>query len=124
MLYFENRQLKKEIKTLDRDLDYHKRERESAERKVNELERNITAQKDSYSKLEKQRDKYKKLVRQQTGADLLVNALIELGVVPKPEPEYDAYARQNALLQQLGGQQSAYGQAQQAGLANIFGGTL
>lgn len=70
--------------------------------------------------------KTKKLVRDQTGADLLVNALRELGVIPKPEKNYDAYAEQNRLMSQarsMGQQQgSALGQALggQAGFGGLF----
>ncbi len=124
MFYFENRQLKKEIKTLDRDLDYEKRERQSAERKTREAETKITNLTHKLETAEKSRAKFKKLVREQTGADLLVNALIQLGVVPKPEENYDAFARQNALLGQLGQQQN-YGLSaadRQGGLADLLGG--
>lgn len=61
--------------------------------------------------------KTKKLVREQTGADLLVNALIELGVVPKPTPEYDSFAQQAALQQQLG----SMAQSNYRGLSGLAG---
>lgn len=64
--------------------------------------------------------KTKKLVREQTGADLLVNALIELGVVPKPTPEYDSFARQAALQQQLGSSRSM-AQSNYRGLSGLAG---
>lgn len=70
--------------------------------------------------------KTKKLVREQTGADLLVNALRELGVIPKPE-KYNAYTEQDRLMSQaraMGQQQgSALGQALgggQAGFGGLF----
>jgi len=118
--YLEMRQLRKDVKELGRSNDYEKRERESAEHKLRTVERElktITTERDNAIKA---RDKYKDKLREQTGADLLVNALRELGVLPKPE-KYNAFDEQTRLLSQyrgLGGFQ------QQSGLANALTGGL
>jgi small-conductance mechanosensitive channel len=71
-------------------------------------------------------------IREQTGADLLVNALRELGVVPKPAPKYDAFAEQARLHQllykdnrDLGNQRAGQSaQAHRTGLSDVLGGAV
>lgn len=122
--YFELRQLRKDVQALDRDNDYQKRERETADRKVREAERRIDKLTGEKAALEKAKENLSKKVREQTGADLLVNALRELGVLPKPE-KYDAFAEQARLQQQFRGtQQAQYGQAQDSGLGSLLGGGI
>lgn len=124
--YIELRQLRKDVKQLDRDNDYQKEARETAERKLREAERRIEKLTREKETVEKSRAKFKALVREQTGADLLVNALIQLGVVPKPEKNYDAFAQQNALLNQLGQQPNhgLHAAQRNAGLGDAFGGLI
>jgi hypothetical protein len=62
--------------------------------------------------------KTKALVREQSGADLLVNALRELGVVPKAPGKHDCF-REDARLQ---AQAQAMGQQQGNAFARQLGG--
>jgi hypothetical protein len=74
-------------------------------------------------KLRAELTKTKKLVREQSGADLLVNALRELGVVPKAPGKHDCF-REDTRLQaqaQAMGQQQGQSLSQAMGLGNILG---
>ncbi len=120
--YLENRRLKAALETADIKVLDAKEERNEAKEKSLELQRDFHNLKTAHSDAVTQLEKTKKLVREQTGADLLVNALRELGVVPKPA-KYDSFAEQARLQGQLGGlgglQQQ---QARQLGQASQFGG--
>ena len=89
-------------------------------------------QAEEIAKLKRELKQAGETIREQTGADLLVNALRELGVLPKPE-KYDAFAEQQRLLAQMqAGQVTPVqsmselraAQAQGSQLANILGGGL
>ena len=124
--YFELRQLRKDVKTLERDVRIAVDYREQAERKIIKLERELKDMTSARDKLETSNTKLKKVVRDQTGADLLVNALISLGVVPKPTEDYDPFARQKNLLdqQRLAGHYTVQGSPQGQALQSLLGGAV
>lgn len=122
--YFENRELKGTIAQLDLEMgdkadEVRKLHRESVKR-----DNQLSEQYKKVQKLQTELDKTKKLVREQTGADLLVNALMELGVVPRKASVPDAYAEQDRLRQQMAAMQNSYEYSrgnQQSGLAGLGG---
>jgi hypothetical protein len=108
--FFENRRLRRDLRTADKvhmdQLDEISGLKKDISRLVaenNEQQRILKGVKSDLTKVRKQ-------VRDQTGADLLVNALRELGVVPKPNNHTDHF-KEGARLQQLAQQQhNALGQ--------------
>lgn len=109
--FFENRRLRKDLSTADAvhmvqldDLAKLRKEVALHETRYKELSDTLSS---TRSKLTKTR----KLVRAQTGADLLVNALRELGVVPKPDNHTDRF-KEAARLQT---QANAMAQGQHGG---------
>jgi len=52
---------------------------------------------ESAREIKKERDKLKTMVREQTEADLLINALKGSGIIPKPK-EYNALAESQRLM--------------------------
>ena len=128
MFFLEKRVLKKEIESLDKKLEAAIYDRNSADKrsagyatKINAMSIELTNANDALAKTAK-------LVRDQTGADLLVNALKELGVIPLAEKEPDHFAESVRLNNQAAAMraqsdqnnQSAY--YSQSSLGNIFGG--
>ncbi len=74
-----------------------------------------------------ERDKLKTLVREQTEADLLVNALRGLGIIPKPI-EYDAFSEQRRPLAQqqatINMNTGLYGYGGLSGFGSFLGGVF
>ena len=133
--YLELRQLRKDVKQLDRDNSFERSRREEAESKqrkaeqtVREKDREIEKLNKRITKLEGDNKKQAEVIRDQTGADLLVNALRELGVVPKPEKAPDPYAEQVRLMEQMraAAPPGYQGQAQHvgSGLSSLLGGAI
>jgi hypothetical protein len=130
MFYFENRELKQEVKRQDKEIKVLTSDVAIARDKTEKLEyaaRTAKREKETtdkeFKKAKADLVKVKALLRQQTGADLLVNALTELGVIPKPEKAPDAFARQSELLQQMGNaRQSSFTQGQFNPQGSVFSG--
>ena len=121
--FFELRRLRRDLRIAD-DQIFHKdeyisklkSERDKARNEIEDIKRTLSSERSKVTKLRKQ-------VRDQTGADLLVNALRELGVIPKPE-KYDSFAEANRLQNIANQQARALGQQQGTGLANMLGGAI
>jgi hypothetical protein len=103
--YFENRELKAEIVQADIDIDELKSKlKDKIDKNVSLAsslqlsEEKLETSKGLVTKKNKEIEKINKLVRDQTGADLLVNALTELGVIPKEDKRNDSFAEQDRLL--------------------------
>jgi len=127
MEWFESRELKKEIVSLDEKIDQSKRELVSAQVAKNDSDVKIESLKSELAKVKKEAAKTAKLVREQTGADLLVNALRELGVIP-PEKEgkkVDHFSQADILNRQMAAAQSQSSQfggyGQRSSLGNLIG---
>ena len=84
----------------------------------------MTANEKEISSLKKDRDKYKVLTREQTEADILLNALKAVGII-KPEKKEDYFRRQDQLMNRLRQSQRPLSQALYgSGLSNLLGGHL
>lgn len=126
--YFELRQLRKDNRSLARDIEYADDARKKAERELRDLKFEHDKLTAKLKKQETANTKLRDTIREQTAADLLVNALIGLGVVPKPTQNYDPFEEQKRLA----GQQQLAGMVKpvrgnpalsgQNALGNIFGG--
>lgn len=129
MLYFENRKLKKDLLEADRRIEILEMRKADLERDIRKQEmKRADARKDAerekkkVAKLEKELAEKDAIIREQTAADLLVNALQALGVVPpKKESAPDAasyFDQQNRLMQQManaGRQQGSVGDSRNLG---------
>jgi len=106
MFFTENRKLKREVNVIS---DENNSLRERIDDKISEIAvlskthvkmagelKALTAE---ATKIEGERDELKKMVREQTEADLLINALKGLGIIKKPA-KYDAFERQASLQAQ------------------------
>ena len=82
-----NRELQKKINELKSDVEFEKSEVKRRDEKIKSLQKQVL--------------EASKMVREQTGADLLVNALRELGVVPKPDYPLDSFKEQQRLNDQM-----------------------
>ncbi len=108
MLIFENRKLKKKLmRSMERE-DKTMAANSELRQKLKEANDFADHQQDRIKRLdgriadlEKQVLEASKMIREQTGADLLVNALRELGVVPKPSKEYNPFKEQQRLNDQM-----------------------
>jgi len=67
--------------------------------KLSELNSEFKEIKEPALKIEKERNELRKMVREQTEADLLINALKAVGVISVPKPT-DYFTQQNRLLAQ------------------------
>jgi len=67
--------------------------------KLSELNSEFKEIKEPALKIEKERNELRKMVREQTEADLLINALKAVGVISIPKPT-DYFTQQNRLLAQ------------------------
>ena len=99
--YFENRELRNALDQADLDSEVAKGILQDAIAKRREAEIEVNALTQEVNRLVKKLDKANEKIRDQTGADLLVNALRELGVVPKPEKHNDSFAEEARLRAQL-----------------------
>ncbi len=108
MLIFENRKLKKKLmRSMERE-DETMAANSELRQKLKEANDFADHQQDRIKRLdgriadlEKQVLEASKMIREQTGADLLVNALRELGVVPKPDYPLDSFKEQQRLNDQM-----------------------
>lgn len=128
--YRENRRLVRDIQAADYQVMTQLDEISKLKLDVKRAEEITEARKADLTKVRAELTKTKKLVREQTGADLLVNALRELGVVP-PAGVKDRFTEDIRLRNQMAAAQQqglwlgdARGQslpAQSSGLNGIFG---
>jgi hypothetical protein len=125
MSYFDNRQLKKEIIALDeslvslsRKIEIERDAKVKAEISARKLVADLEKVKSELDAAKRKILKLKETVREQTGADLLVNALRELGVIPKSKESPDGFIEQDRLLNQLNQQR---GNAMQSGFPQSLG---
>ena len=105
--FFELRRLRRDLRIADSTHMQQLDQISQLERRVTELEGDLTVAKKATSIERGKVTKLRKQVRDQTGADLLVNALRELGVIPKPTKDYDAHAEAGCLQGQLNAQNRA-----------------
>ena len=126
--FMEIRELTKEVKRLDHEVDRHKREAQDADTKRRKHAQEAESLRRKLESSEKEVKKLKAIVRRQSGADLLVNALEALGVIPPPQPDPKldpAFQRQDAILQQMRNAGVSSGmQGQQSMLNNLLGGAI
>lgn len=110
MFYFENRQLKKEIERLEGEITEANEYAREKEHIINEQLNHVEKLKAKNDEIRMEREKaYARIselngiVRDQTGADLLVNALKELGVIPaiKDEPQPNPFSEAERLQKQM-----------------------
>ena len=119
--YFELRRLRRDLRIADNVSMGYLDQIGELKKEVADKQATIDKQLGNLKSVRADLRKAREQIREQTGADLLVNALRELGVVPKPG-KYDAF-KEADRLQSLANQQSrALGQYQGAGLANQLGG--
>jgi len=116
------RELKEALEKADETIDSKNIALEKSIKRANKAENKCTDLGRERDKLKTELNKTKKLVREQTGADLLVNALTELGVVPRPEKAPDPYQEQTRLRDQMAAMQNSQPQHRHDGLANMLGG--
>lgn len=113
---FFNKDLKQEIKRLQAEVDLWKadadqaqgysdelrQERDRLKLSLDGLQNKISEQKETISSLEKKIKKKDKLIREQTKADLLLNALQAVGIIPEEkEKEVDHFAEERRLMGKL-----------------------
>ncbi len=101
MLIFEVRRLKKQLNEAWDKQDTLLEANRELQIKINELKSDVKRRDEKIAGLEKQVLEASKMIREQTGADLLVNALRELGVVPKPDYPLDSFKEQQRLNDQM-----------------------
>ena len=119
-------ELKAELKETEQALsNYREIERKDIQ-EIKHYKKKIKEYDLVFTEIEKERDELKTMVREQTEADLLVNALKAVGVI-KEEKKVDYFDQRNqlnALSQQAAamntGRPSSFAGA--AGLGNLFGG--
>jgi septal ring factor EnvC (AmiA/AmiB activator) len=105
MFSAEKIRLKKENDKLYMEIINLKDEIIDLKNKLNKAEADIVTIKNNSKKIESERNKLRNMVREQTEADLLINALKSVGII-KTEKDQDFHARANQLQQM---QQSALG---------------
>ena len=124
--FFENRRLRRDLRIADQQI--FQKEKYIAELKSDrdKARNTIDKQTENLSRKNAEIRKLRKQIRDQTGADLLVNALRELGVIPKPTKNYDSFAEANRLQAIANQQNRALGQANAANQlgGGMFGGVL
>lgn len=118
--FFELRRLRRDLRTADAVHLKQTDEISDLKRELSTRQSTIDAQVTNLKKVRADLTKTRKKIRDQTGADLLVNALRELGVMPKPE-KYDAFGEANRLQEMANQQNRALGQQSQQGLSNLLG---
>lgn len=117
MLFFENRRLKKEIEKLYTNLAKSQQECRNKQNEIDRLKAVNTL-------ISKDLNELKSMVRDQTKADILINALKAIGAIPTEE-KIDFEKRQRDLQNQLGRTHSLDMRAQQyaqQGLADWLSG--
>ena len=129
MLFFENRQLKKEIIMLDKKFLQQREEFNKCDKNRREHATELTQVKEELKKYRNQLEKISSKLREQTGADLLVNALKELGIIPLSEKEPDHFKEATRLQNQMSAMQNQQSQlqgqrGQSSNLGGLFGGTF
>ena len=127
MFYFANRQLKQELRTMDELLTTKEmaienaiRDRNKAQSEIAEVTTKSLMVKEQLAQANKEIKDLKKLIREQTGADLLVNALRELGVVPKSEKSPDSFNEAARLQERASSLNNQSGLAQYS-MRNLSG---
>ena len=105
MFFKEKRELKAEVKRLTK--------------RIAVLNKEVARTKETSGKIETERDKLRKMVREQTEADLLVNAMKGVGLIKADTVvNYDAFANQRRLAD-LQGQAAAMNTSMCSGLGGL-----
>lgn len=126
MIFKEKRELKAEIKRLAKINDELNEQVNTANRnngdlleRIAVLDKEVTRIKETAGKIEAERDKLRKMVREQTEADLLVNAMKGVGMIKADTPvNYDAFSNQRRLAE-LQRQAAAMNTTMYSGLAEL-----
>lgn len=124
--YLDNRRLVRDLRSADHQVIQLTEDVRKLKAEIKSKEGDNSNLVKSQTKLRSEVGKLKKRIREQCGADLLVNALVELGVVPKPSKDYDSSDEDHRLRSQLSASaQSNYGLSvlQQQGLGSYMGGS-
>lgn len=106
MFFKEKRELKAEVKRLTKRNDELNEQVDGANsnnadllERIAVLDKEVARIKETAGKIETERDKLKKMVREQTEADLLVNAMKGVGIIKADTVvNYDAFSNQQRLF--------------------------